>query len=535
MRRVWYNGIIDSMDEGMHRYEALGAEDGRIVFLGTSEDALKLDWDEMRDLKGAQMLPGFQDSHLHMLHYASFKKNVPLFGIPSIKEVIDCCKERVQQDHPEYLIAVGWNQDYLEEKRMLAREDLDLISEEIPVCAVRACLHIAICNTPMIELIRKMEGIPAEVEKDIDYEKGIIKENAARIYLEALPSYTDGEIREMVLSAQQELNACGITGIQSDDLHSLAGVDPIHLIGLFRQMEEAGELTVRIYEQCLVDQETFPKLLAVRSDPADRESLFRTGPRKILQDGSLGAKTAEMIEGYFDEPSYHGMANYTDEELYTFIRDAHLEKMDVAVHTIGDLALKKVCDTIERVNREKPWQENRHGVVHAQITNPQLLQQMKEQKIQAFIQPIFIDYDMNVIEDRVGSRRLKDCYIWKTMRDMGIHTSGGSDCPVEPFDILDNMRSAITRKNRAGTKSLLPEEALSAEEAVRLFTIDAVWACRDEEVRGTLELGKYADMVVLEKNLFDIPGEMFPDVTVLETVLNGKTVYALPESQDDLQ
>ena len=150
---------------------------------------------------------------------------------------------------------------------------------------------------------------------------------------------------------------------------------------------------------------------------------------------------------------------------------------------------------------------------------------MRSLGLQAFIQPIFIDADMEVIAQRVGEAHARDCYQWKTMRDMGIHTSGGSDCPVEPFDILDNIRSAVDRKNRAGTRTYLPEQALTVEEAIRLFTCDAAWSGRDEAFRGTLELGKLADLVVLDRDLFEIPPEDFTKVKVLETVVGGKTVY----------
>lgn len=207
------------------------------------------------------------------------------------------------------------------------------------------------------------------------------------------------------------------------------------------------------------------------------------------------------------------------------VRDAHAQRLDVACHAIGDLALKKFCDTVERVLREDPWPDHRHGVVHAQVTSPELLERMRALGLQAFIQPIFIDADMEVIVQRVGEAHARDCYQWKTMRDMGIHTSGGSDCPVEPFDILDNMRAAVSRKNRAGDRTYLPEQALTAEEAIRLFTCDAAWSGRDEEVRGTLELGKLADLVVLDRDLFQIPPEDFTKAVVLETVVGGKTVY----------
>ena len=132
---------------------------------------------------------------------------------------------------------------------------------------------------------------------------------------------------------------------------------------------------------------------------------------------------------------------------------------------------------------------------------------------------------MELIAQRVGEAHARECYNWKSMLELGLHASGGSDCPVEPFDILDNLRAAVTRQNRAGTKTYLPEQALTVEQAVRLFTSDAAWASRDEAVRGTLELGKQADLVVLDRDLFAIEPDTFPEAKVLETVLNGRTVF----------
>ena len=526
MRRLWYHGAVDSMDRSMTRYEAIGTEDGRIVFLGTDREALAQDWDERTDLEGRQLLPGFNDTHMHLLYYAFFQKNLPLFGVDSIETMVRLGRERVERDRPPYLLGMGWNQETLAEGRMPNRQDLDRISTEIPICLMRVCAHIAACNTAMAEQLKAIrERVPASVWGKVDLENGLLREEAMRLYTEIIPAESDGEVKEMLLRGARDLNAAGITCVHSDDLQVLSGMDPIRLVALFRELEREGALTVRVYEQCLVEPDRFEDFQAVRSDPADRTSLFRTGPRKLLQDGSLGAKSAEMIAGYVDEPDNHGIPIHTEEELYELIRAAHSRRMDVAVHAIGDLALQKVCGAVERVQREDPWPQARHGVVHAQTTTPALLERMKSLNLQAYIQPIFIDADMNIIEERVGERHAKDCYNWKSMEDLGIRVSGGSDCPVEPFDVLDNMRSAITRKNRAGTRTYLPEQALSVEQAVRLFTSDAAWPSRDEAVRGTLEPGKLADLVVLDRDLFAIDPDTFPQVKVLETVLNGKTVY----------
>lgn len=514
------------MDSRMSRWEAVGTDGDRIVFLGDSTQALTMDWDEKRDLEGAMVLPAFNDTHMHMLYYAMFQKNVALFGVDSIETIVERCRERIEKNHPDYLLGMGWNQETLAEGRMPQREDMDRISTEIPVCMLRACAHIAACNSVMLERIRALQGVDPETLSHVDFIHGLLREDAMRLYMEAFPKADDAYVRELIEIGQRDLNAAGITCVHSDDLKVIAGMDPVHLVELFRDMEAQGRLTVRIYEQSLVDQTDFDRFLTVRGDPEDRTSLFRVGPRKLLQDGSLGAKSAEMIDGYVDDRDNHGIPIYTEEELYTWIKAAHDRHMDVAVHAIGDLALKKVCDAIERAEKENPWPDHRHGIVHAQTTTPDLLRRMKELGLQAYIQPIFIDADMHIIEERVGPEHAKDCYNWKAMEDLGLRVSGGSDCPVEPFNVLDNMRAAITREDRAGTMTYLPEQALSVEQAIRLFTSDAAWASRDEAVRGTLEPGKLADLVVLDRDLFETEPRDFPKVRVLETVLNGRTVYS---------
>lgn len=525
MRKLWYHGKIISMDPNMTRYEALGQEDGKIVFLGSDQDALALPWDEKTDLEGGAMLPGFHDTHMHMLHYALFQKNLALFGVDSIETIIKLGRTRIAEQNPPYLIGMGWNQEGMAERRLVDRRDMDRISTEIPVCMLRACGHVAACNSKMLEMIRAMEHPDPETIGHVDFENGILREDAMRLYMEVIPDMSAEDIRTLVRKGQHDLNAHGITCTHSDDLKVIPGYDPIELVELFRAMEREGELTVRVYEQCLIDQTDFHRLAAVRSPLDDHTSLFRTGPRKLLQDGSLGAASAEMIDGYVDDPDNHGIPIYTEEELYTWIKSAHDGHMNVAVHAIGDLALRKVCDAVERVQRENPWSGHRHGIVHAQTTTPALLRRMKDLGLQAYIQPIFIDADMELIAQRVGEEHARDCYNWKAMEELGLHISGGSDCPVEPFDVLDNMRSAITRKNRTGTRTYLPEQALSVEQAVRLFTSDAAWASYDEDYRGTLEVGKLCDLVVLDQDLFAIDPDDFPSVRVLETVLNGRTVY----------
>lgn len=525
MRRLWFHGKVDTMVPGQPRQQAVGVEDGTIVFVGSDQGALALPWDEKTDLDGRQVLPGFTDTHMHLLLYALFQDSLPLVGAPSIEAIIEQGRAKLAQTGASYLLGMGWNQETLAEGRMPTRADLDQISQEIPVCLLRCCGHIAACNTPMLKRLKNLTGMEDSVLAKVDFDQGLLREEAMRLYMQVVPPLSDEEVKNLIRRGQADANARGLTCVHSDDLQVLPGMDPIRLVNLFREMERDGELTVRVYEQCLLSRSDFERFLPLRSDPEDRTRLFRTGPRKLLQDGSLGARTALLREGYADDPDWKGMAIYTLEELEQLVEAAHHARMDVAVHTIGDGALEQLCQVVEAVQARDPWPQARHGAVHAQITDPALLARMKALGLQAYIQPIFIEADMGIITQRVGEQRAKACYNWRSMLELGLAVSGGSDCPVEPFDVLDNLRAAVTRQDRAGERTYLPEQSLSLEEGLSLFTTRAAWASRDESVRGQLRPGMQGDLVILDGDLFAVSPQELPKVPVFETILAGKTVF----------
>ena len=516
------------MDESDNFYSAIGVENGKIVYLSkNSEDFQNQKWDEIVDLGGKLMLPGFSDTHMHLVQYSFFnKKNVSLFETKTIDEIIKVCREFHEKEKGAFLFGFGWNQDNLADKRMPTKEDCDKIATDIPVILFRCCIHIASCNSKMLELIEAKKEDVGELYKYVDFDKGFLVEDATQLYMKVLPGLNDDYIKSMIKVGQRDLNACGITCVHTEDFRSFP-IPSTQLINDFRELERDNELTVRVYSQCQVSESEFEGFLKVKTQSFDdHESLYRTGPIKLFTDGSLGAHTAALINGYLDDPSNHGIMVVSDEELYKSVKRANDNHINVAVHAIGDLAIKKLCDVFERVLTENPWPDHRHGIIHVQITNKEILEQMKKLNLLSYIQPIFIDYDMNIVESCVGSEYSKGCYNWKTMLDLGIHTIGGSDSPVEPFNVLENIYTAVTRKNRAGDKIYLPDQILSVTEAVKLFTSYAAYPSYDEKVRGMLKEGMQADMVVLDQNIFTIPEDDIKNAKVVETILNGCTVFS---------
>mgnify|MGYP002458978417 CR=1 FL=1 len=241
MRRLWCHGKVDSMARPTRRCEAIGVENETIVFLGTDQEALTQNWDEIIDLEGRQVLPGFSDTHMHLLHYVLFQKNLALFGVDSIESIVRMGRERIVQNHPARLLGMGWNQEHLAEGRMPERRDLDRISTEIPICLLRVCAHIAACNTAMVERLTEIrDQVPPAVWEKVDVEHGLLREEAMRLYMEIIPPESDQEIRDMIRSGAADLNAAGITCVHSDDLQVLSGTSPAHLVELFRALERAG-------------------------------------------------------------------------------------------------------------------------------------------------------------------------------------------------------------------------------------------------------------------------------------------------------
>ena len=530
MDKILFNGVIKSIDNKCTVYEAIGIEDGRIQFLGTNEEALKISAKEKIDLNGRLVLPGFMDTHVHMLYYSILKDNIDLRDCTSVEDIIEKGKEFAESNVPSrgWLLGTGWNQNnFITEKRLLTKEDLDKVSTEYPVIYSRVCEHTAAVNSLGLEKILSMPETK-DMESYIDKEAGILYESACM-----LPSKIMGEVsteaaKEYLVKGIEDLNKCGITTIHSADFLGLQANRWQEVLRIFQELEAEGRLNVRIYEQCMfLDKENMNDFFNCNYKTGDGSSMVKIGPLKLILDGSLGGRTAAMKEPYTDDPTTKGLLNFEYEELLGIVDRAYDQGLQLAIHGIGDKAIEMIIDAYEAMDKKYPVKDRRNGIVHAQFTNKELLRRMNEGNVLALIQPIFIDDDMKVAEQRVGKERMESVYAWKTMRNMGIHTAGGSDAPVASFDVLKNIHCAVNSQDLKSQPEggWQPQERLTVEEAVRLFTIDSAYASFDEKEKGSLEIGKYADMVVLDKNIYEINSDEIIDTKVEITILNGNIVY----------
>jgi hypothetical protein len=533
--RIFYNGVVQSMDIDATIYESIGLKDGKIEFLGSNLEAMDLEALARHDLRGKLVLPGFTDTHLHILEYGVSKITAPFFDCASPEQVVERGRAYAREKGPYrgWLLGWGWNQNHFAgEQRFVMRTDLDLVSSELPVVYTRVCGHIAVANSVAMERILQMEEAK-KVAAYIDAEMGVLQESAAFLHKLLLEPLTEEAVIQLMTVGQMDLNREGITSIHSTDFMGLPEGEWRKVVGAMETMEKAQALTVRVYEQCLFNTlEEFKGFLGAGYTTGVGSDYFRIGPLKLFSDGSLGARTALLAAPYSDDPGTIGIQSFGTEDLRAFMALAEQHDMQVAVHAIGDGAIDLTAELLgELVEARGSADGNlnplRHGIIHAQLTTPMLLEKMRRAGLLAYIQPVFVPSDLGIVEARIGHERMEKVYAWKTMRDMGIQTAGGSDAPVESFSILGNIYTAVERAGFTGEPAggWLQEEKLSVMEAVRLFTSDAAYVSFDEERLGTLVLGKLADLVVLDRNIFELSGRDLLETKVAMTIIGGRMVY----------
>lgn len=529
MDTIYYNAGFHTMDERKPFARAVAVRDGRIAFVGEYDDArLALPRAKRVDLGGGTVVPGLNDTHMHVFSCAEQRAYVDLSGARSVSDVQTLCRAGIEAGKAQggRLIGVGWIENGWARPVPPTRYDLDSVSTEIPIILLRACLHAAVVNTRALLLAGlsaqspgagTLLGIGADGELN-----GMLNEGALEHVIR--DEMYRGDLREGVLDVCHDLLRAGITCVQSDDFAFGGGDDGARAMRLYRDLAEAGTLPLRVVQQCnLGDPNAVRRFLANGNKAGDAYGRYSLGAHKLLLDGSLGARTAYLRAPYADAPGAgRGVCLYTPEELYALIKPSHDGGMQIAAHAIGDAAIEMLLDALDRVTKENPRPDARHGVVHCQITDTALLERMARCGYLAYIQPIFVKEDRHVAAARVGENLCKTSYAWKRMLKMGVHASAGTDSPVEGFDAIRNLDYAVNR----GDPSWMPEECLSPADALRLFTVEAAYAAFRDRERGRLMPGMLADMTVLDRDILAIPPKEIGEARVTMTIVDGEAAFS---------
>jgi len=527
---ILYNGKIykNKGDFG----SALYIEGGVIKAVGTDAEVFAAaPADSPRfDLGGRTVVPGFNDSHMHLQNVGQLMQSVQLLGCGSITEMQQAVRDYIETRRPApgaVIYGMGWNQDYFAEGRMPTRFDLDAVSGDHPVVLERACGHILVCNTAAMEAA----GITADTlpvaggSHDRDETgalTGIFRENACGRILAIRPKETAETVAAALRAAMAYAASCGITSVQTMDLRPGAWRTTLEA---YRTVQRENP-TLRVCHQCnFQEPEGFRQFLAEGWRTGVGDGFNKIGPLKMFVDGSLGARTAALRQPYNDDPSTCGLPTMTQGQLEEMLALAKDHDCQVIVHAIGDGAIQMVLDGYDRI--WEPGNPLRLGVVHCQITDKALLERFAEKDILALTQPIFLHYDMTVLEDRVGKTLASTSYAFETLRRLGVRQSFGTDSPVEDMCALHNLYCAVTRKNLRGQPEggFYPGECMDVTDALDAYTAGSAAVSFEETVKGRLLPGYYADLAVLSQDIFTISPEMIKDVQVLATMVEGRWVY----------
>ena len=538
--KLFINGEIYSMKKEGEKFQSLGVKDGKITFLGTDEEAKNVSSKELIDLKGKMMIPGMADAHLHLYAYCQNLTFVDLSKVHNINEMINLMKEKVKNvKKGDWVKGVNFDQSKWKENRFPTLEEMNSISKDNPVIIKRCCLHAVVANSKALKMAgigkNYQAGSGGIVELDKDgMPNGILREQSTKVFDDILPDpLKDIEVQKKIM--QDVLNDMSSKGITTIHTYAAKIWQYNEDINIYKNFEKEGKLPLRV--TVCIDELFEPEILTEEklNNPYRKVQL---GAYKIFSDGSMGSRSAALKKPYSDDPQNSGFMLFTQEELNNKILTGYEHGLQPAIHAIGDRALDMTLAAIEytlKTTKEKGMtdeeQKNRlpFRIIHVQMIDDDLLERMKKLPLVLDIQPIFLCTDLHWIEDRIGKERLKGSFALKTMEKAGLIQTGGSDCPVETYEPLKGIYAAVTRQDMEGypIEGFLPEERLSVYEALCMYTKNVPYATGQESVLGTLEIGKFADLTVLEKNLFKIDKKEIKDVKVEQTYVAGNCVFMI--------
>lgn len=518
----------------------IGTSNGVIRLLDTdiSEcelEVVRSEGTEVVDLKGLKVYPGFVDAHLHLLSYC-WKKfhEVDLSMVTSIDELKSKVRLFIvekQVEEGQWVVGSGWNQVLFNDQVLPRRGDLDDISTEHPILLNRACYHICVVNSKALDItgIRTetvhVEGGSIDLD-EFGKPTGILRENAVGLVAEYMPSLTDKKkMKELIIKGCHDMAKVGITTVHTDDFEFVG--DKVMLLEAFKELAEGDELPINIILQLRSSgPEDIIEYHNMGLSSWTDFGKLRIGPVKIIADGSLGSRTAAMLEPYSDDSENLGILVVEQDRLEDMVRTCVEYDFDMAIHAIGDRTLTMILDCYQKYYDQIKGKGFRPSIIHCQIASEELLGRMCEMDVIANIQPVFLRTDWKSAESRVGVERMKFSYSWKKYLDRGIHLAGSSDAPIENFAPLLGIYCAVTRCDEKGLPlgGWYPEESLTVEESIRLFTADNAYLARQEKLKGSFEIGMTFDAVVLSDDLNDINPMKINEVKVLKTIVDGKLV-----------
>lgn len=511
----------------LKRFDGLVVRDGKVAATGDAETLAQLfaGKDLKRvDLQGKTVLPGIIDAHGHMLGLGENLMQVDLREATSEQDAVARVVAFAETESGDWIIGRGWNQENWQVRTFPTTASLDEFLSDRPVWLTRVDGHAGWANSKALE----MAGISAEtvspdggeiVRDESGQPTGVLIDNAMALVEQQLPQKDASYHRRALTAAFDHLVSEGITGVHD------AGVDATNL-AVYQELAAEQAMPVRVYAMLSAMEPALPELLAAGPiTTADDRLTVRSV--KIYTDGALGSRGAALIEPYHDDPNNRGLLVTQPgaiEDLFELIIPHGFQ---INIHAIGDRANRIALDKFASAFDTVGGRNLRHRIEHAQVVHPDDLERFAELNIIASMQPTHATSDKNMAEDRLGKARMRGAYAWQTFLQQGTIVAAGSDFPVELSNPFFGVHAAVTRQDRSNQPEggWYAHEAMTLEQALRAFTLDAAYASNQEELLGSLEPGKWADFIVLDQDPFAVDSAKLWRADVLATYVAGEAVY----------
>ncbi|HEY6328317.1 MAG TPA: amidohydrolase [Blastocatellia bacterium] len=530
---VFFNANVYTVNPSEPKAEAIAVKGDRILFVGSNQAAKPFENGQTRriDLAGATVVPGLTDSHYHMVGVGERELTLNLEGTTDLSDFLAKVKARVDQARPgEWVTGRGWIETFWAPPVFPTRSDLDKVAPTNPVFLTRADGHGAVANSAALKIAGVDKNTPSPFGGQILRDKttgeplGMLLDNAQDLVAKHIPAASADEIEKAVLVGVDRSIRLGWCEIQN-----AGSLYPE--VGLYKKLYSEGKIKLRIYNAVYGPGPAAERLLREGPTIGAFDNHFTVRTIKIVFDGALGSRGAALLEPYSDYNT-SGFLREKDAEISPMLAKALREGIQVETHAIGDRANRIILDLYQKALASVPESERkipapRWRVEHAQILSPADIPRFASMGIIPSMQPSHAISDLHFAPSRLGMDRLKGAYAWETLIKSGCVIAGGSDAPVERGEPMIEFYAAVARKDLKGYsgEGWHPEEAVSREDALKMFTLWSAYAAFQEKDKGSIEVGKLADLTVLSSDIMQIPEAEIPKTRCLMTVIGGEVVF----------
>ena len=534
---VLLNGTVWTVNPDQPWVEAVALKGDKIIEASSSEDIKKMIGDNTQviDLKGDLVLPGFIDSHTHFLHGGFSLLSIRLRDAESREEFITRIDDKAKEIGKGVWILDGdWDHQSFDPPELPRKEWIDPVTPHNPVCVNRHDGHMVLVNSLALKLAGITKNTPTPVGGEIlkDPETGeptgILKDAAMNLVMRHIPEPSFKEKLKAAEVALKHAAEAGVTSIHNmayADIHNMAYAEEFEV---YQELLRQNKLTARLYVYILITEVEIYARLKLKTPFGN--NLLKIGGLKGFVDGSLGSSTALFFDPYTDNPQKKGLLYsqmFPEGIMEKRIIQADKAGLQVAVHAIGDKANNILLDIFERIITQNGERDRRWRIEHAQHLLPQDIERIANLGIIASIQPYHAIDDGRWAERKIGRKRCQYTYAFKSLVEKGAVLACGSDWTVAPLDPIGGIYAAVTRQTLDGKhpEGWFPEQKISLEEAIRGYTLNGAYAEFSENLKGSVEKGKLADLVVLSRNIFKIQPDEIQKTEVKMTIFNGKVIY----------